>query len=64
MYTASSARDVVFVQELLGRDPLLVFGKGEYGITDMFYAATMGGSADMFRLLLNHSMSPWCSTDC
>jgi len=36
MYTTSSARDVVFVQELLGRDPLLVLGEGEYGITDMF----------------------------
>uniref|UniRef100_A0A453P0U9 Uncharacterized protein n=1 Tax=Aegilops tauschii subsp. strangulata TaxID=200361 RepID=A0A453P0U9_AEGTS len=47
-----------FVQELLDRDPLLVFGEGEYGVTDMFYAAARGGNADLFRMLLDHAMSP------
>ncbi|KAG2652114.1 uncharacterized protein LOC120656336 [Panicum virgatum] len=64
LYTAASAGDVAFVQELLNRDPLLVFGEGEYGVTDMFYAAARGGSADVFRLLLDHAMSPRCSTNC
>ncbi|RLM80838.1 ankyrin repeat and death domain-containing protein 1A [Panicum miliaceum] len=64
LYTAASAGDVAFVQELLDRDPLLVFGEGEYGVTDMFYAAARGGSADAFRLLLDHAMSPRCSTNC
>jgi hypothetical protein len=41
-----------------------VFGEGEYGVTDMFYAAARGGSADVFRLLLDHAMSPRCSTSC
>lgn len=39
LYTAASAGDVEFVQELLGRDHLIVFGEGEYGVTDMLYAA-------------------------
>ncbi|KAL6634690.1 hypothetical protein ACP70R_027361 [Stipagrostis hirtigluma subsp. patula] len=64
LYTAASAGDVAFVQELLDRDPLLVFGEGEYGVTDMFYAAARGGSAAVFRLLLDHAMSPRCSTNC
>ncbi|CAL4886870.1 unnamed protein product [Urochloa decumbens] len=64
LYTAASAGDAAFVRELLERDPLLVFGEGEYGVTDMFYAAARGGSADVFRLLLDHAMSPRCSTNC
>ena len=64
LYMAAAAGDVAFVQELLSRDPLLVFGEGEYGVTDMFYAAARGGSADVFRLLLDHAMSPRCSTNC
>ncbi|KAF2305988.1 hypothetical protein GH714_009308 [Hevea brasiliensis] len=45
MYTAASAGDLSFVQELLERNPLLVFGQGEYGVTDILYAAarTKGG---------------------
>nr|XP_040248456.2 ankyrin-3-like [Aegilops tauschii subsp. strangulata]XP_045085855.1 ankyrin-3-like [Aegilops tauschii subsp. strangulata] len=62
LYTAASAGDAGFVQELLDRDPLLVFGEGEYGVTDMFYAAARGGNADLFRMLLDHAMSPRCST--
>jgi len=57
LYTASSAREVVFVQELLGGTYCLSSARVST-VTDMFYAATMGGSADIFRLLLNQSMSP------
>lgn len=64
LYTAASAGDMGFVQELLDRDPLLVFGEGEYGVTDMFYAAARGGDAIVFRMLLDHAMSPRCSTNC
>ncbi|KAL5208485.1 hypothetical protein ABZP36_032920 [Zizania latifolia] len=64
LYSAASAGDVAFVQELLDRDPLLVFGEGEYGVTDMFYAAARGGNGEVFRLLLDHAMSPRCSTNC
>lgn len=64
LYTAASAGDLAFVREMLERDPLLVFGEGEYGVTDMFYAAARGRSADVYRLLLDHAMSPRCSTNC
>jgi hypothetical protein len=64
LYSAASAGDMAFVQELMERDPLLVFGEGEYGVTDMFYAAARGGNAEVFRLLLDHAMSPRCSTNC
>jgi ankyrin repeat protein len=64
LYTAASAGDMAFVQELLDRDPLLVFGEGEFGVTDMFYAAARGGNSDVFRLLLDHAMAPRCSTNC
>nr|BAD34236.1 hypothetical protein [Oryza sativa Japonica Group]BAD34373.1 hypothetical protein [Oryza sativa Japonica Group] len=49
---------MAFVQEFMDRDPLLVFGEGEYGVTDMFYAAARGGNAEVFGLLLDHAMSP------
>ncbi|KAF2940788.1 hypothetical protein DAI22_03g300600 [Oryza sativa Japonica Group] len=64
LYSAASAGDMAFVQELMDRDPLLVFGEGEYGVTDMFYAAARGGNAEVFKLLLDHAMSPRCSTNC
>ena len=32
LYTAASAGEFAFVQELLHKDPLLVFGEGEYGV--------------------------------
>ncbi|GAV62335.1 Ank domain-containing protein/Ank_2 domain-containing protein [Cephalotus follicularis] len=62
LYTASSAGDVNFVKELLKRDPFLVFGEGEYGITDIFYAAARSKNSEVFRLLLDYSVSPRCST--
>ena len=64
LYTAASAGDMGFVQELLDRDPLLVFSEGEYRVTAMFYAATRGGDTEVFRMLLDHAMSPRCSTNC
>ncbi|MQL78027.1 hypothetical protein Taro_010459 [Colocasia esculenta] len=57
LYTAASAGDMGFVQELLGRDPLLVFGEGEYGVTDIFYAAARSKDSDVFRLVLDHAVS-------
>ncbi|KAF8378145.1 hypothetical protein HHK36_029482 [Tetracentron sinense] len=62
LYTAASAGDVDFVQELLERDPLLVFGEGEYGVTDIFYAAARSKNSEVFRLLLDFSVSPRCLT--
>ncbi|KAK9117467.1 hypothetical protein Sjap_016414 [Stephania japonica] len=60
MYTAASAGDVGFVQELLVRDPLLVFGEGEFGVTDVFYAAARSKSSEIFRLLFDFCLSPRC----
>ncbi|KAK6160353.1 hypothetical protein DH2020_003734 [Rehmannia glutinosa] len=58
LYTAASAGDVVFVKELLERDPLLVFGEGEYGVTDMLYAAARSKSFEVFKLLFDCSVCP------
>ncbi|KAJ4839411.1 hypothetical protein Tsubulata_016866 [Turnera subulata] len=60
LYTAASAGDVSFVKQLLERDPLLVFGEGEYGVTDIFYAAARSKNSKVFRLLLDFSFSPRC----
>ncbi|KAK7368468.1 hypothetical protein VNO80_10494 [Phaseolus coccineus] len=57
LYTAASAGDADFVLELLGRDPLLVFGEGEYGVTDMLYAAARGKNCEVFKLLLHSALS-------
>ncbi|KAK6930872.1 Ankyrin repeat [Dillenia turbinata] len=53
LYTAASAADVGFVKELLERDPFLVFGEAEYGVTDILYAAARSKNCEVFRLLLN-----------
>lgn len=58
MYTAASAGDVGFVNELLDRNPLLVFGEGEYGLTNILYAAAKSRSDMVFRLLFNFAVSP------
>ncbi|KAJ3696901.1 hypothetical protein LUZ61_000606 [Rhynchospora tenuis] len=58
LYTAASAGDLAFVQELLERDPLLVFGEGEYGLTDILYAAARGKNIRVFRIILEFSLSP------
>ncbi|KAF0927556.1 hypothetical protein E2562_034265 [Oryza meyeriana var. granulata] len=62
LYTAAAAGDAAFVRELLERQPLLVFGEGEYGVTDVLYAAARSASSEVFRLLLNAVLSlPECS---
>ncbi|KAJ8458428.1 hypothetical protein OPV22_031354 [Ensete ventricosum] len=58
LYTAASAGDMGFVQELLHREPLLVFGEGEYGVTDIFYAAARSKTSEVFRLLFDSAVSP------
>jgi len=47
-----------FVQVLLERNPLLVFGEGEYGITDILYAAARSKNCGVFRLLFDFAVSP------
>ncbi|KAJ6824755.1 uncharacterized protein M6B38_380185 [Iris pallida] len=58
LYTAASAGDPAFVADLLAADPLLVFGSGEYGVTDIFYAAAAGRSAEAFAALFDHAVRP------
>ncbi|TKY63123.1 putative ankyrin repeat protein [Spatholobus suberectus] len=58
MYTAASAGDLSFVQQLLERNPLLVFGEGEYNVTDIFYAASRGKNCEVFRLVFDFAVSP------
>lgn len=60
LYTAASAGDIDFVKSLLDRDPLLVYGEGEYGVTDMFYAAARSKNCEVFRVLFDFSVSPRC----
>ncbi|KAF5746494.1 hypothetical protein HS088_TW06G00665 [Tripterygium wilfordii] len=55
LYTAASAGDVDFVKELLERDPLLVFGEGEFGVTDILYAAARSKNSEVFRIFLDHA---------
>ncbi|KAL7140636.1 hypothetical protein ABFS83_08G002000 [Erythranthe nasuta] len=62
LYTAASAGDLSFVRELLERDPLLVFGEGEYGVTDILYAAARSNNSDVFRLVLDFAASPRFAT--
>ncbi|GLU11416.1 hypothetical protein SLE2022_281640 [Rubroshorea leprosula] len=58
MYTAASAGDLSFVRLLLERNPLLVFGEGEYGVTDILYAAARGKNSLVFRLIYDFAVSP------
>ncbi|XVF57858.1 hypothetical protein PTKIN_Ptkin07bG0016300 [Pterospermum kingtungense] len=58
IYTAASAGDLSFVQQLLQRNPLLVFGEGEYGVTDILYAAARGKKSEVFRLIYDFAVSP------
>ncbi|CAA6668104.1 unnamed protein product [Spirodela intermedia] len=55
LYTAAAAGDLVFSGELLRRDPFLVFGEGEYGVTDLLYAAARSRSSEVFFLLLDRA---------
>lgn len=56
MYTAASAGDLCFVQQLLEINPFLVFGEGEYSVTDIFYAASRGKNCEVFMLLLDFAV--------
>ncbi|XP_011071190.1 kinase D-interacting substrate of 220 kDa [Sesamum indicum] len=58
LYTAASAGDVIFVKELLDRDPLLVFGEGEYGVVDILYASARSTNCEVFKLLFDYTVSP------
>lgn len=57
LYTAAAAGDVIFVKELLHRDPLLVFGEGEYGVTDMLYAACRSKSGEVFKVVFDYCVA-------
>ncbi|KAJ0899992.1 putative ankyrin repeat-containing domain-containing protein [Helianthus annuus] len=56
LYTAASAGDLEFVKQLLKRDPLLVFGEGEYGVTDILYAAARSKNSEVFQVLVDFSL--------
>lgn len=58
VYTAAAAGDMGFVRELLERDPLIVFGEGEYGVSDVLYGAARGRNSEVFRMILEHALSP------
>ncbi|XP_031480698.1 uncharacterized protein LOC116250866 [Nymphaea colorata] len=57
LYTAAAAGDGEFIQDLLRREPFLVFGEGEYGVTDMLYAAARSKNSEVFRLLLDAALT-------
>lgn len=61
LYTAASAGDVDFVKELLERDSLLVFGEGEFGVTDMLYAAARSKNSEVFNIMID---SAFLRKDC
>ncbi|KAJ9562485.1 hypothetical protein OSB04_007645 [Centaurea solstitialis] len=59
LYTAAAAGDLEFVEQLLQKDPLLVFGEGEYGVTDVLYAAARSKKKDeVFWAVYDFAMSP------
>lgn len=58
LYTAASAGDLGFVQKLLGLNPLLVFGEGEYGLTDILYAAARSKNSEVFKAVYGFAVSP------
>ncbi|CAL5370456.1 unnamed protein product [Camellia sinensis] len=58
LYTAASAGDLGFARDLVEKNPLLVFGEGEYGVTDILYAAARSKNCKVFRLLFDFAVSP------
>lgn len=58
LYTAASAGDLGFVQMLLERNPLLVFGEGEYGVSDILFAAARGKNTQVFKVIYDFAVSP------
>ncbi|MFS7994836.1 putative ankyrin repeat-containing domain-containing protein [Helianthus anomalus] len=57
LYTTASAGDLHFVQEFLQKDPFLVFGEGEYGVTDILYAAARRKNCEVFWVIYDFAMS-------
>ncbi|KAJ1421072.1 hypothetical protein SESBI_13943 [Sesbania bispinosa] len=53
MYTVASTGDLGFVQQLLERNPLLVFGEGGYNVTDIFYTASRSKNCEVFKMLFD-----------
>ncbi|PWA64388.1 ARM repeat superfamily protein [Artemisia annua] len=49
LYTVALARDFAFCQEVLHKDTFLVFGEGEYGVTDILYAAAGGKNTEEMK---------------
>lgn len=62
IYTAASAGDSDFIEELIRKDPLIVFGEGDYGVTDVLYAAAKSKDRNVFRLVFDSASSPGFST--
>lgn len=58
LYTAASAGDLSFVEKLVGKYPLLVFGEGEYGLTDILYAAAKSKNPMVFKAVYEFAVSP------
>ncbi|KAI3670110.1 hypothetical protein L6452_41752 [Arctium lappa] len=58
LYTAAAGGDLEFVQQLLQKDPLLVFGEGEYGVTDVLYAAARSKNMEVFWVVYDFAMTP------
>ncbi|KAF3626759.1 hypothetical protein FXO37_30225 [Capsicum annuum] len=56
-YGASDG-DLAFVQELLKRSTLLLFGESEYGVTDILYVDAGSKCCDLFRVLLDFAITP------
>jgi ankyrin repeat protein len=56
LYTAASAGDVDFVCDLLRRESSLVFGEGEYGVTDILYAAARSQNCEVFKILFDSAI--------
>lgn len=58
LYTAASAGDLGFVKQLLEKDPLLVFGEGEFGVTDILYAAAKSKDGEVFKVVFDYAALP------
>ncbi|KAF3633078.1 Nuclear transcription factor Y subunit B-1 [Capsicum annuum] len=58
LYTTASVGDLAFVQEVLERSPLLVFGESEYGVADILYIASRSKSCDLIGVLLYFAIIP------
>lgn len=60
LYTAAAAGDLELVRSLLKREPLLVFGEGEYGVSDMLHAAARSKNSEIFKEILGLALDMKC----